>query len=105
MPKPHPEEFREDVVRVARNRGPGATLEWVAAGFGVPVITLSKWMRRAPQAMCAVGHFTQRHPAFAYGGAQYTTDAVARDEARPAEPRPQREDKPQGASAWGAARP
>ncbi|MGW6901104.1 transposase [Streptomyces sp. NBC_01727] len=47
MPKPYPEEFREDVVRVARNRGQGVTLEQVAADFGVHVMTLSKWMRRA----------------------------------------------------------
>lgn len=47
MPKPYPEEDREDVVRVARNRGPGVTLEQVAADFGVHVMTLSKWMRRA----------------------------------------------------------
>jgi transposase len=47
VPKPYPEEFREDVVRVARNRGPGVTLEQVAADFGVHVMTLSKWMRRA----------------------------------------------------------
>lgn len=46
VPKPYPEEFREDVVRVARNRGPGVTLEQVAADFGVHVMTLSKWMRR-----------------------------------------------------------
>ncbi|MGW6754298.1 transposase [Streptomyces sp. NBC_00117] len=47
MPKPYPGEFREDVVRVARNRGPGVTLEQVAADFGVHVMTLSKWMCRA----------------------------------------------------------
>ncbi|MFF4355166.1 transposase [Streptomyces sp. NPDC001530] len=47
MPKPYPEEFREDVVRVARNRGPGVTLEQVAVDFGVHAVTLSKWMRRA----------------------------------------------------------
>ncbi|MET7542656.1 transposase [Streptomyces sp. NPDC055059] len=47
MPKPYPEEFRDDVVRVARNRGPGVTLDQVAADFGVHVMTLSKWMRRA----------------------------------------------------------
>ncbi|MEV3915191.1 hypothetical protein [Streptomyces canus] len=35
MPKPYPEAFREDVVRVARNRGPGVTVEQVAADFGV----------------------------------------------------------------------
>lgn len=34
MSKPYPEEFREDVVRVARNRGPGVTLEQVAADCG-----------------------------------------------------------------------
>ncbi|MER7031942.1 IS3 family transposase [Streptomyces albidoflavus] len=47
MPKPYPQEFREDVVRVARNRGPGVTVEQVAADFGVHAMTLWKWMRRA----------------------------------------------------------
>lgn len=47
MPKPYPEEFREDVVRVARNRGPGVTVEQVAADFGVHAMTLWKWMHRA----------------------------------------------------------
>ncbi|NJP74502.1 IS3 family transposase [Streptomyces sp. C1-2] len=47
MPKPYPKEFREDVVRVARNREPGITLEQIAADFGVHPITLSKWLRRA----------------------------------------------------------
>ncbi|MEW2111566.1 IS3 family transposase [Streptomyces albidoflavus] len=47
MPRPYPREFREDVVRVARNREPGVTLEQIAADFGVHPITLSKWLRRA----------------------------------------------------------
>ncbi|MFJ8150593.1 IS3 family transposase [Streptomyces sp. NPDC096048] len=47
MPKPYPKEFREDVVRVARNREPGVTLEQIAVDFGVHPITLSKWLRRA----------------------------------------------------------
>uniref|UniRef100_UPI00131E88AD DDE-type integrase/transposase/recombinase n=1 Tax=Streptomyces sp. NRRL S-1824 TaxID=1463889 RepID=UPI00131E88AD len=47
MPKPYPEEFRQDVVQVARNRGPGVTIEQVAADFGVHAMTLWKWMRRA----------------------------------------------------------
>ena len=47
MPKPYPKEFREDVVRVARNREPGVTLEQIAADFGVHPITLAKWLRRA----------------------------------------------------------
>jgi transposase len=47
VPKPYPEEFREDVVRVARNRPDGVTLEQVAADFGVHPMTLSKWLRVA----------------------------------------------------------
>jgi len=47
VPKPYPKEFREDVVRVARNREPGVTLDQIAADFGIHVMTLSKWMRRA----------------------------------------------------------
>ncbi|MFB6590706.1 transposase [Streptomyces diastaticus] len=47
MPKPYPKEFREDVVRVARNREPGVILEQIAADFGVHPITLSKGSRRA----------------------------------------------------------
>ena len=47
MPKPYPEEFREDVVRVARNLPDGVTLEQIAADFGVHPMTLSKWLRNA----------------------------------------------------------
>ncbi|MFE9255622.1 transposase [Streptomyces sp. NPDC006879] len=47
MPKPYPEEFRQDVVRVARNRGPGVTVEQVATDLGVHPMTLGKWKRRA----------------------------------------------------------
>jgi transposase-like protein len=47
VPKPYPEEFRQDVVRVARNRGPGVTVEQVAIDFGVHPMRLWKWMRRA----------------------------------------------------------
>lgn len=47
MPKPFPREFRDDVVRVARDREPGVTLEQVAADFGVHPMTLSKWLRAA----------------------------------------------------------
>ena len=46
-PSPIPKEFRDDVVRVARNREPGVTLEQIAADFGVHPMTLSKWMRQA----------------------------------------------------------
>jgi transposase len=47
VPKPYPEEFREDVVRVARSRPDGVTLEQIAADFGVHPMTLSKWLRVA----------------------------------------------------------
>ncbi|MCP2320909.1 transposase [Nocardia amikacinitolerans] len=47
MPKPYPREFRDDVVRVARNRDDGVTLEQIAADFGIHPMTLSKWMRQA----------------------------------------------------------
>ena len=47
MPKPFPKEFREDVVRVARQRDQGVTLEQVAADFGIHPMTLSRWMRTA----------------------------------------------------------
>jgi|SRR5829696_1128550 len=47
VPKPFPREFREDVVRVARGRGRGVTLEQIAADFGVHPMTLSKWLRAA----------------------------------------------------------
>lgn len=47
MPKPYPREFRDDVVRVARNRDEGATLDQIAADFGIHPVTLTKWMRQA----------------------------------------------------------
>lgn len=47
MPKPYPREFREDVVRVARRREPGVTIEQIASDFGVHPMTLQKWLRQA----------------------------------------------------------
>jgi transposase len=47
VPKPYPKEFRDDVVRVARNRDDGVTLDQIAADFGVHPMTLSKWMRQS----------------------------------------------------------
>ena len=45
--KPYPKEFRDDVVRVARKRDAGVTLEQIAADFGIHQVTLSKWIRQA----------------------------------------------------------
>jgi transposase-like protein len=47
VPKPYPQEFRDDVVRVARDRDPGVTVEQVAKDFGVHPMTLFKWLRQA----------------------------------------------------------
>ena len=47
MSKPYPSEFRGDVVRVARGREPGVTIEQVARDFGIHPMTLTTWMRRA----------------------------------------------------------
>ena len=47
MPKPYPSEFRDDVVRITRNREPGVTIEQIAKDFGVHPMTLQKWLRRA----------------------------------------------------------
>ena len=47
MPKPYPQEFRDDVVKVARNRPEGTTLEQIAKDFGIHPMTLSGWMKNA----------------------------------------------------------
>lgn len=47
MPRPYPREFRDDVVRVARGREDGVTIEQIASDFGVHPMTLTKWMRQA----------------------------------------------------------
>ncbi|GAA3892871.1 IS3 family transposase [Saccharothrix violaceirubra] len=47
MPKPYSREFRDDVVRVARDREPGVTVEQVAKDFGVHPMTLFKSLRQA----------------------------------------------------------
>lgn len=46
MPKPDPTEFRDGVVRVARGRVPGVTIEQIVKDFGVHPMTLQKWLRR-----------------------------------------------------------
>ena len=45
--RPYPKEFRDGVVRVARNREDGVTIKQIAADFGVHPMTLSKWLRQA----------------------------------------------------------
>ncbi|MEU0077294.1 transposase [Micromonospora tulbaghiae] len=45
-PKPYPREFRDDVVRLARDREPGVTVEQIAKDFGVHPTTFFKWLRQ-----------------------------------------------------------
>ena len=47
MPRPYPQEFRDDVVRVARNREPGQKLSQIAKDFGISESCLTNWMRQA----------------------------------------------------------
>jgi transposase len=47
MPRPYPREFREDVIRVARNREPGARLKDIAADFGISESCLTNWLAAA----------------------------------------------------------
>lgn len=47
MPKPYPQEVRDDLVRVAPNHEPGVSIEQIAANFGVHATTLTKELRLA----------------------------------------------------------
>jgi transposase-like protein len=47
MPRPYPREFREDVIRVARNREPGVRLKDVAADVGISESCLINWLATA----------------------------------------------------------
>jgi transposase len=50
MPRPFPREFREDVIRVARQREPGQTLKQIAADFGLSESCLTNWLAVADRA-------------------------------------------------------
>jgi transposase len=47
MPRPYPREFREDVIRVARNRGPGVRVKDIASDFGISESCLTNWLAQA----------------------------------------------------------
>ena len=47
MPKPYPREFREDVIRVARDREPDVLLKTIATDFGISESCLNGWLRAA----------------------------------------------------------
>jgi transposase len=45
VPKPYPEEFRDDVENVARHRRPGQHIKQVAADFGISESCLTNRMK------------------------------------------------------------
>ena len=47
MPRPYPREFREDVIRVARDREPGVRIKDIAADFGISESCLTNWLTAA----------------------------------------------------------
>jgi transposase-like protein len=47
MPRPYPREFREDVIRVARNREPGVRIKDIATDFGISESCLQNWLTQA----------------------------------------------------------
>jgi transposase-like protein len=47
VPKPFPREFREDVIRVARNRDQGVSIASVAKDFGISESCLANWLTTA----------------------------------------------------------
>ena len=47
MPKAYPREFREDVVRVARNREGRTTVRQIAAAFGISESCLTNGLMKA----------------------------------------------------------
>ena len=47
MPAKYPEEFRDDVVRVALHRDPEVTLAQIAKDFGISEGSLANWMKQA----------------------------------------------------------
>ena len=47
MPRPYPREFREDVIRVARNRDPDVRIKDIAADFGISESCLTNWLTAA----------------------------------------------------------
>ena len=47
MPRPYPQEFREDVIRVARNREPDTRISDIAKDFGISESCLNGWLKAA----------------------------------------------------------
>ena len=75
MPAAYPQEFREDVVRVARSREDGVTIAQIAKDFGVHEMTLHKWIRQADIDDGNRPGKSREESTEALGGSQRTTQA------------------------------
>ncbi len=51
MSAPYPQEFRDDVVAVARGRDSKTTLKQIAEDFGIAEATLTNWLKAADVAV------------------------------------------------------
>ncbi len=47
MPRKYPQEFKDDVVRLARDPERDESLEDLAARFGISSTSIGRWMRHA----------------------------------------------------------
>lgn len=47
MPRKYPQEFRDDVVRLARDPGRQESLDDLAARLGISSTSISRWVRQA----------------------------------------------------------
>ena len=47
MARAFTKELRDEVVDVARNRGPGVTLKQIAQDFGISEPTMQSWLQKA----------------------------------------------------------
>jgi quercetin dioxygenase-like cupin family protein len=57
-----PQEVRDDVVRVAKNREPGQTLKQIAADFGTVAIVLCRCASKSARTRCAKSGSNARPP-------------------------------------------
>ncbi|MGW9550804.1 transposase [Citricoccus zhacaiensis] len=46
VPKPYPQELRDDVVRVVCNREPGQAIKQIATDFGIAESCVRNWIRQ-----------------------------------------------------------
>jgi hypothetical protein len=91
--RPYPREFRDDVVRVARNRDDGVTIEQIATDFGVHSMRLHKRMGHA-NATTTGQIYTHVYPKANHADEMAALDALATGELI------HKVEEPAGTSCW-----